>query len=78
MYAATICRASFVLMTPLLFLMCSSTPDSTPLETASTIHEAALVIDAHAHAKPGAAETLNFGEKTEWYCQLERDSSENG
>ena len=67
MLAAVNIRAGFVLTTTLLILACSSTPDSAPIETANTIHERAVVIDAHAHPKPGAEATLSLGEKTEGF-----------
>lgn len=57
-------QAGFALTTTLLIFACSSTPDETPILTANTIHERALVIDAHAHPKPGAEASLSLGEKT--------------
>jgi membrane dipeptidase len=57
-------RALSILLTALGVLSCARAPDSTPWERAVRIHEDAVVIDAHAHPKPGAAETLNLGEKT--------------
>jgi membrane dipeptidase len=53
-----------MLLTALGVLSCARAPDSTPWERAVRIHEDAVVIDAHAHPKPGATETLNLGEKT--------------
>ena len=67
MRSMTTLRAPSVLLTALCVLSCARAPESTPWESANRIHEEAVVVDAHAHPKPGAAETLNLGEKTEGF-----------
>ena len=57
-------RAGFFLLAAAYSLSCSGTSDSRLWARANRIHERAVVIDAHAHPKPGSAETLNLGEKT--------------
>jgi membrane dipeptidase len=64
MRSVTIVRVPSMLLTTLCVLSCSGPSDSTLWERANRIHEEAVVIDAHAHPKPGAAETLSLGEKT--------------
>jgi microsomal dipeptidase-like Zn-dependent dipeptidase len=64
MHTAVILRAGFLLVTALSFLTCTRTSSGTPRERANSIHDQAIVIDAHAHPKPGAAETMSLGEKT--------------
>lgn len=64
MHSEAIVRAGFVPMATALLLGCSGPSDSTLQERAAAIHEQAIVIDAHAHAKPHEAETLDLGEKT--------------
>lgn len=65
MRIAMIVRAGSFLVATLPLLSCSGSSDETPGERATRIHEGAVVVDAHAHPKPGAAETLSLGEKTE-------------
>ena len=64
MITATSFRAGSILLTTVSFLSCSGTSDGTLWERANRIHEQAVVIDAHAHPKPGGAETMSLGEKT--------------
>ncbi len=64
MYDFSDLRTASILAIPVLFLACSYSEDQPQSETAPTIHEQAIVVDAHAHPKPGAAEALNLGEKT--------------
>jgi membrane dipeptidase len=61
-YVTIVCAPSMLLIT-FGVLSCAKTSDSTLWERANRIHEEAVVIDAHAHPKPGAAETLSLGEK---------------
>lgn len=56
-------RAGSALVIILPFLSCSGSSNVTPVERATRIHEQAVVVDAHAHPKPGAAESLSLGEK---------------
>ena len=67
MHKDMILRAAFLQVTAVLILFCSCAPDTSLEEQAKSIHETAIVIDADAHPKPGAAETLNLGEKTEGF-----------
>ena len=60
-------RSVFLLAMTVWFLACAGTEDQTTDERVNLIHEQALVIDAHAHPKPGAAETVRLGEKTEGF-----------
>ena len=64
MRSVTNVRAPSLLLTTFCVLSCAGPSDSTQSERANRIHEEAVVIDAHAHPKPGAAETLSLGEKT--------------
>ncbi len=57
-------RAAFLFLATVSSLSCSGPSDSRLWALANRIHERAVVIDAHAHPKPGSAETLNLGEKT--------------
>jgi membrane dipeptidase len=64
MCPAEVFRPELVLFAAVLPLSCSGANDD-PLEArVARIHEQAIVIDAHAHPKPGYAEGLNLGERT--------------
>ena len=64
MRSVTLARAPSVLLTTVCVLSCAGPWDRTLWGRANRIHGQAVVIDAHAHPKPGAAETLSLGEKT--------------
>ncbi len=64
MSATMILRKSALLATATLLMSCSGTPEGSLQERAAAIHDQAVVIDAHAHPKPGAAETVVLGAKT--------------
>lgn len=63
MRATVIYRAGIVVVSSAGVLACSETQDDTPRVGANAIHDQAIVIDAHAHPKPGAAEFVSLGEK---------------
>jgi len=65
MHTVMVVRAGLMLLAVVSFFACSATRDETLRERANSIHQQAVVIDAHAHPKPSAAETLSLGEKTE-------------
>jgi len=64
MYNFNDLRAASILGMTAMLLACSNSDDQPQSDNAPTIHEQAIVVDAHAHPKPGAAEALNLGEKT--------------
>ena len=45
-------------------LSCSDPSEAALLTRAGRVHEDAIVVDAHAHPKPGYAPTLILGKKT--------------